>query len=34
MEPEIGKLYLHNRPVFEEQASIWTWKYAMNELKY
>ena len=29
MEPEIGSLYTHNRPMFDAVARQWTWKYAM-----
>ena len=29
MEPEIGNLYAHNRPMFDAVARQWTWKYAM-----
>ena len=29
MEPEIGSLYTHNRPMFDAVARKWTWKYAM-----
>ncbi|KAK4872194.1 hypothetical protein RN001_016318 [Aquatica leii] len=32
MEPEIGKLYQHNRKEFELQARLWTWRYAMLDL--
>lgn len=34
MEPEIAELYSTDREAFDEQASLWTWKYAMNELRY
>ncbi|XP_044741040.1 putative ubiquitin-conjugating enzyme E2 38 isoform X2 [Chrysoperla carnea] len=31
MEPDIAKLYETDRQAYEDQARIWTWKYAMNE---
>jgi ubiquitin-protein ligase len=29
MEPEIGRLYTHQRGLFDAVARQWTWKYAM-----
>lgn len=29
MEPDIGRLYNHNKSMFEAVARSWTWKYAM-----
>ncbi|KAF2897031.1 hypothetical protein ILUMI_09147 [Ignelater luminosus] len=33
MEPEVGSLYLKDRRAFEEQARLWTWHYAMHDLR-
>lgn len=32
MEPELGRLYEHDRPRFEALARRFTWKYAMFEV--
>ncbi|XP_030382978.1 uncharacterized protein LOC115630516 [Scaptodrosophila lebanonensis] len=32
MEPELGNMYEHDRPRFEQLVRAWTWKYAMFEL--
>lgn len=32
MEPELGRMYENNRPMFEALARKWTWKYAMTEV--
>lgn len=32
MEPELGRLYDHDRQKFEALARRWTWKYAMFEV--
>ncbi|XP_018330336.1 uncharacterized protein LOC108740507 isoform X2 [Agrilus planipennis] len=33
MEPEIAEMYEKDRDGFEEQARMWTWKYAMHDLR-
>lgn len=32
MEPEIGRLYLEDRAVYDCMAQMWTWKYAMIDI--
>uniref|UniRef100_T1J244 E2 ubiquitin-conjugating enzyme n=1 Tax=Strigamia maritima TaxID=126957 RepID=T1J244_STRMM len=31
MEPEIGRLFIVNRKLFDEYAKLWTWNYAMHD---
>lgn len=32
MEPEIGRMYMKNRKAFEDQAKLWTIRYAMHDM--
>ncbi|XP_026763189.2 uncharacterized protein LOC113521740 [Galleria mellonella] len=32
MEPEVGEMYVRNRPRFEALARQWTWRYAMHDI--
>lgn len=32
MEPELGELYVRDRPKFETLARRWTWRYAMQDI--
>ncbi|KAL4712592.1 hypothetical protein ACJJTC_007187 [Scirpophaga incertulas] len=32
MEPEVGELYVRDRPRFEAMARRWTWRYAMHDI--